>query len=354
MHAFAAGQPLAAPALAALECCERGPEPRHEGMKLALSEARPLIEATVRAIGEAATPREFLDHSAALHLWASGTQGPDAGLDKDAAAAIRGALTACRPGSRRHYLALLFDAPLSAVDRRALAVDPEFAFAVHSRLEPNEAADYELLLYALANIDAKHAGAALAKLHGRTVAPTSAERELLTELYTKQLDPRARAALLGRLAQSSASERSTAAAQLRERLGAAGATKATAPAGGDGEGYLPDRPSEHDVERVAALSVLDASTEHRLLLRYVTRYADCEVTGSTGSTGTRSSYQRAASCGFEPVVLPQRPQDVFVLTDFARYALGLAGCRDFDAAGVSQALEAPAAREICVGPAATP
>ncbi|HEY6723900.1 MAG TPA: hypothetical protein VI197_07705, partial [Polyangiaceae bacterium] len=187
MHAFAAAQPSAGPALAALECCERGPEPRNAGLKVSLSEARPLIEATLRAIGQAPTTREFLEHSAALYLWAGGVKSPETPPDKDAAAAIHMALEACPAGARRNYLAFLFDAPLSEADLRALAVHPELASEVHSRLDPNQAADYELLIYALDDTDVTHVGSALGRLYSRTAAPTPAERELLTELYTKEL-----------------------------------------------------------------------------------------------------------------------------------------------------------------------
>lgn len=356
MHAFAAAKPPANAALAALECAERGPEPRNAALKLTLSEARPLVEATLRALGEIATTQEFLDQSAALHLWAGAPTRSDPVESHGAKAAIHAALTACQPVARRSYLAFLFDAPISDDDRRALAVNPEFTMQVHSRLDPNHDADYTLLLHALASVDPKHAGAALMRLHGRTTAPTLAERKLLAELYSKELDARARAAVLGRLAQSSAKERTDAAAMLREGLGRASAPSAEPPKTSASEGYLPERPSESEVVRHAALAAFGSRVDELPLLRYVARFDLCDVAGSTGSTatggGTRS--ERAASCGFEPVTVVSEPDDVFVLADLARYALGLAGCTALDSKGVQRALDDKAAGGLCASSAPAP
>ncbi|HEU5076971.1 MAG TPA: hypothetical protein VFU02_22430 [Polyangiaceae bacterium] len=372
MRAFAAARPPAPAALAALECCERGPEPRNAALKISLSEARPLLAATLGALGETPTTREFLDHSAALFLWAGSPKRNDPSDSHETKAAIRGALDACKPVSRRRYLAFLFDAPLPEADRRALAIDPEFAAAVHPWLDPNHDTDHALLVDALANVEAKHAEAGLMALHGRRAPPTQAERELLVELYTKELYPQARAGLLGRLVQSSAPEQRALVTSLDQRLTRAGAltagidaaTPSSAP--GESEGYLPERPSDREMLRHAALAALGASAHELPLLRYVARYAICDTrTRATGGAspgavpsgdapGSAASSRQAPSkaartraCGFEPVTVLTRPEEVYSLPTLALYALGLAGCKEWDPAAAQDALATKDSGALC-------
>lgn len=352
MYAFAAAEPPASAALAALECCERGSAPQNAALKLTLSEATPLVEATLRALGEVPTTREFLDQSAALHLWAGNPTRGEPAVANSPHAAIVSALEACRPAVRRSYLAFLFGAPLSEDDLRALVVNPEFAVQVHMRLTPNHDADYALLLHALAHVDPRQAGGALMTLQSRTTVPTPVERKLLVELYTKELDARARAALLARLVASSAVEQGEAAAVLRERLAPSAEASGKAPATRASEGYLSERPSDRDVERHAALAALGSAADELPLLRYAARYDLCQ-TKITGTADGASGSERARSCGFEPLRALSKPDEVFVLPDLARYALGLRGCSTLDPKVIEQALAAKGPARVCASAATT-
>lgn len=191
-------------------------------------------------------------------------------------------------------------------------------------------------------------------LQSRTTAPTPAERKLLIELYTKELDARARAALSARLVASSASEQSEAAAVLRERLVRSPEASAKAPATLASDGYLPERPSDRDVERHAALAALGSAADELPRLRYAARYDLCQASKTTGATpGGALRMERTRSCGFEPLRALPEPGNVFVLTDLARYALGLRGCATLDPKAVEQAIDVKGPARVCASTAAT-
>jgi len=361
-RAVAAGRPSASAALAALECCERGSTAINAALKVNLSEAEPLLEATLRALGEVATTREFLDQAGPLYLWAGGSP-TDAAAFAETRTQVQRHLQACASAARRGYLSALFDLPVSSEDGQAMAKDPELAVAVQYRLSPDLDTDYELVLLTLHTLAAKDAGSALANLYGRATPPTQAEAELLRELYTKELDAEARAHLLGRLAKSSVTDRQAAAKWLGERLSLPSSAPPssappTSPSGDAGDGYLPERPSDNDVVRHAGLTALGSHAGELPLLRHAARYALC-TPGSAAPRGAASApapaasgaaaaaERRAASCGFEAVASIASPDDVQSLADLARYALGLAGCETLDPARVQRALESNQAGALC-------
>jgi len=346
MRAFAAAHPPVPTALAALNCCQTAPGSTQAALSVPLSEARPLVEATLRGLGEASTTEEFLSQTKQLYLWAGSPKRNDPNDAKATRSLIHAALEACRPVARRSYLAFLFDAPLSLDDRRALAKNPDFAAAVHSELDPNVDADYALLLYALAENDAKNVTAAFVTLYGRATPPTQAERARLRELYTEVQDNNARAHILGRLTQGSPPERSETAAWFRARFARPATGAPVEPAApsttGASEGYLPDRPSEQVLIRHATLAALGSSEDQLPVLRYLARYAVCAAaaknpppaasavpapsSSASASPGSPAEPERAATCGFEPVTLVDQPKYVSSLTEFAQYELALAGC----------------------------
>jgi len=342
MRAFAEGRPPAAAAFAALECFQTDAEARAYGLSLPLAEARPLLEATLRALGETATTREFLGQAEGLARWAGAPKRHDPEDGREVKAALAAALPACGPPLRRNYLALMFDAPLSEGEWRALAVDTEFGPSVYPLLDANHAADFAFLLRMLAEVAPADAGPLLSALSGRAEAPTSAERALLLALYAKPLGEPGRAALLGRLAASPEADRSVAAAWLREHLKPAPRDK---PADSS-QGYLPERPSDGEVVRHAALAALGSTEDQLPLLRYVARYQSCSPSNATAAAQPVAS--RAPRCGFESVYALGRHDYIGSMEGFAQYALGLAGCGLLDAERVERALKDDnKARSLC-------